>query len=373
MGLAIPDSKLCMWLFLGTEIMFFTAFIGSYIVLRLGSPGWPSDPKDTHILVLAGGINTFVLILSSYLVVLSHEAMIEKNYRKAWNFMAGTMVLAFVFLGIKSVEYYGKFDHDIVPGHIAENDEQALGKIVKEADASRDQFADALILDRIDIVSAEKDAVEVKLLEVKNGKDGEKSLTAEDMESRTKSLTAEVESLSNRLDNLAETTQKNAVVVASLGVSRPEAKSLAEECRYGDRLKAYKKLVAGRDVIAAKIRKETLSLHVGVDHEVNPEITAFISGMRDAEANPDIAEFFNVHDPHPMVYGNVFASTYFLMTGFHAIHVVVGMILFGIVLLQGSKLDETWIDFIENSGLYWHFVDLVWIFLFPLLYIVDFG
>ena len=121
MGLAIPDSKLCMWLFLGTEIMFFTAFIGSYIVLRLGSPGWPSDPKDTHILVLAGGINTFVLILSSYLVVLSHEAMIEKNYRKAWNFMAGTMALAFVFLGIKSVEYYGKFEHDIVPGHIAEN------------------------------------------------------------------------------------------------------------------------------------------------------------------------------------------------------------------------------------------------------------
>ena len=86
-----------------------------------------------------------------------------------------------------------------------------------------------------------------------------------------------------------------------------------------------------------------------------------------------IASYFHAHDPHPMVYGNVFASTYFLMTGFHAIHVVVGMILFGIVLLQGSKLDETWIDFIENSGLYWHFVDLVWIFLFPLLYIVDFG
>ena len=39
MGLAIPNSKLCMWLFLGTEIMFFTAFIGTYIVLRLGSKG----------------------------------------------------------------------------------------------------------------------------------------------------------------------------------------------------------------------------------------------------------------------------------------------------------------------------------------------
>ena len=111
---------------------------------------------------------------------------------------------------------------------------------------------------------------------------------------------------------------------------------------------------------------------MGVDHEINPEITEFISKMGDVELNPEIARFFHVHDPHPMVYGNVFASTYFLMTGFHAIHVIVGLILFGFVLKQGSRLDETWTDWVENSGLYWHFVDLVWIFLFPLLYIVDF-
>ena len=70
-----------------------------------------------------------------------------------------------------------------------------------------------------------------------------------------------------------------------------------------------------------------------------------------------------------MTYGNLFASAYFLMTGFHAVHVLVGMYLFWIVLKQ-PKLDEKWTDFVENSGLYWHFVDLVWIFLFPLLYIV---
>ena len=76
-----------------------------------------------------------------------------------------------------------------------------------------------------------------------------------------------------------------------------------------------------------------------------------------------------VHEPHPILYGNLFASTYFLMTGFHAIHVVVGIILFAMVLMQGSQLDAKWTDWVENSGLYWHFVDLVWIFLFPLLYI----
>ena len=102
MGIPIPNSKLGLWLFLGTEIMFFTAFIGSYIVLRLGSKGWPTDPHDTHINVFAGGVNTFVLIVSSYLVVVAHEAMAQKNFAKARTYLLGTLLLAFVFLGIKS-------------------------------------------------------------------------------------------------------------------------------------------------------------------------------------------------------------------------------------------------------------------------------
>ena len=135
MGLPIPHSKLGMWLFLGTEIMFFTAFIGSYIVLRLGSPGWPTDPHVTHIHVWAGGLNTFVLLFSSYLVVVAHEAMSQKNFRKAWTYLLGTFIAAFLFLGIKSYEYLGKFQHDILPGHIAENEEQAKNKVLKELNA----------------------------------------------------------------------------------------------------------------------------------------------------------------------------------------------------------------------------------------------
>jgi cytochrome c oxidase subunit 3 len=65
--------------------------------------------------------------------------------------------------------------------------------------------------------------------------------------------------------------------------------------------------------------------------------------------------------------GNMWASTYFLMTGFHAIHVLVGLIVFAIVLMY--RLDSSKANMLENTGLYWHFVDLVWIFLFPLLYL----
>jgi cytochrome c oxidase subunit 3 len=65
--------------------------------------------------------------------------------------------------------------------------------------------------------------------------------------------------------------------------------------------------------------------------------------------------------------GNMWASTYFLLTGFHALHVFVGLVVFAI--LSVKVLDIAWAGAIENIGLYWHFVDLVWIFLFPLLYL----
>jgi cytochrome c oxidase subunit 3 len=56
-----------------------------------------------------------------------------------------------------------------------------------------------------------------------------------------------------------------------------------------------------------------------------------------------------------------------LLTGFHALHVLIGLILFVIALT--FTLDARKANFLENTGLYWHFVDLVWIFLFPLLYL----
>ena len=65
--------------------------------------------------------------------------------------------------------------------------------------------------------------------------------------------------------------------------------------------------------------------------------------------------------------GPLWASTYFLLTGFHALHVLVGLIVFALML--PLTLDRTRANLVENIGLYWHFVDLVWIFLFPLLYL----
>lgn len=74
-----------------------------------------------------------------------------------------------------------------------------------------------------------------------------------------------------------------------------------------------------------------------------------------------------------MEHGEIlFFSLYYMMTGLHALHVIIGVILLAIVFVrvkQGVVNSDRFI-FLENSGLYWHLVDFIWIFLFPLLYLV---
>ena len=69
---------------------------------------------------------------------------------------------------------------------------------------------------------------------------------------------------------------------------------------------------------------------------------------------------------------NIFFSLYFMMTGLHGIHVLLGMgVLAYVVVLAGrGRLSESYTTPAEMSGLYWHFVDLVWIYLLPLLYLI---
>jgi cytochrome c oxidase subunit III len=68
----------------------------------------------------------------------------------------------------------------------------------------------------------------------------------------------------------------------------------------------------------------------------------------------------------------LFYGLYFFMTGLHAIHIIVGMIFIVVVanLIMKDKIDSGNFSLLENSGLYWHLVDLIWIFLFPLFYLI---
>ena len=69
----------------------------------------------------------------------------------------------------------------------------------------------------------------------------------------------------------------------------------------------------------------------------------------------------------------IYFSLYFAMTGLHALHMIIGFGLMSVITWMAWKgrFSREWYTPVEMSGLYWHFVDIVWIFLFPLLYLVD--
>lgn len=68
----------------------------------------------------------------------------------------------------------------------------------------------------------------------------------------------------------------------------------------------------------------------------------------------------------------LFFSLYYTITGLHGVHIIIGMILLSVtmVYIRKNRINEKRYVFLENAGLYWHLVDLIWIFIFPLFYLL---
>jgi cytochrome c oxidase subunit 3 len=275
MGVPLRHGKLAMWFFMVTEIMFFTALIGTAVLLRNGSPQW-ATPHEVHLVEWMGALNTFVLICSSVSVVLAHWAITRNNIRLTVQFIALTFVLGGVFLGIKAIEYTAKINHGIIPGRVYDR----IGPKNNDTIPRDTEYVD-------------KVQGQVKtILDEKSGVDPEVRKDLEALQSDMK--------------------------------ARPSGQPGLTAKEVGERVE--------------KVLEKDPELH----------LTTLIP------------------------YGNLWASCYFALTGFHALHVIGGLVIFAIILIMAlaGKLARRHESMIEYTGLYWHFVDIVWIFLFPILYLV---
>jgi cytochrome c oxidase subunit 3 len=456
-ALPLSRGKLCLWLFLSTEIMFFAGLIGTYIVLRFGAPPntWPL-PHDVHLQEYVGAFNTFVLICSSVTIVLALEASKQNQASLAKLWMVLTFLLGSVFLGVKAYEYNEKFKHGIYPTKphsrlyekadlyyvqavrqtlAARRDElntlqgklQTEGKSLDEEqarqletcnglltnlvqwtelkaargedplarrmamesmaqaiyplwplEAERKHRAERNYLDSLDeerrIVTRDRDALAMDQAGVQ-----------QDRETRLAELTsvqAEIESLESQKKNLDEQVKKLEAGAEKTTLSIPTGGQFValqdQPARQNPELEKLKTEAAALDGQLAP-KKEQQTKLAGDVGRIDERLTAMgnLASRLEGRLNfiPTLQEHVHglshLYDDLklPMVIpsGNMWASTYFLLTGFHAIHVLVGLIAFVLVLLY--RLDRTKSHILENTGLYWHFVDLVWIFLFPLLYL----
>ena len=386
-GLPLTNPKLIVWLFLSTEIMFFAALIGVYIVIRFGAIVWPM-PHDVHLSEPIGAFNTFVLICSSVTIVLSYEAAKANKAGLAKIWMVLTFILGCVFLGIKGIEYKAKFAHNIYPayGHspIYEKPDYTYAQAIRfRMDAIR---ADAAIGPKLLDLSAVSVSERLPSIPMEQLTPEQYTLinqvlpivTAElkKYEATSKEAQAQVTELSTNLtaQNLKpadlELLGKNIWpnVLKEIDVKKSQTTFSKEDLEQFAHLERVISIVntpldpAHPDAQSPALMWEAAELIMPAPPpHGSPE-------AKSGEHKTGLNDHFGwLRLPVLIPGGNMWASTYFLLTGFHAIHVIVGLIIFAILLPK--KLDRRKAGFIENTGLYWHFVDLVWIFLFPLLYL----
>ena len=290
-----PPGKVAIWLFLASEIMFFIAILGTYIVLRAGSPHLFSEHAAALSKKLAGA-NTLVLIFSSLTMALSVEAAQKGNRNKLIMYLALTLVCAFGFMGIKAVEYQSKIA--IFPGMHGEHhtivarDENDAGKFwCYDGHAKTEDAKSITLTDAFRMPLTDKDA------------------------------------------------GFNTHLVSEAYVEEHQ-NGTGSEIAAGDMGHAGEKMEA---------KHEAEGKHAGQDFVISK---AFIN--TDMQYGP---------------WKNIFYSCYFALTGIHGLHVIGGIIPISILLIQAMR-GKIKAPATEYVGLYWHFVDLVWIFLFPLLYLI---
>lgn len=110
----VPNGKLGMWVFLASEVMFFTGLIGAYVVLRMSHLHWPGH--EGHLSVGIGTVNTLILIASSVTIVLALAAQHGRSMAATRGWLLATIALGTLFVAIKLfVEYQEKFAHHLVP------------------------------------------------------------------------------------------------------------------------------------------------------------------------------------------------------------------------------------------------------------------
>jgi cytochrome c oxidase subunit III len=255
-----------MWMFLVQEIMFFGGLFTAYLVFRSRYP-MAFAAGSNHLDAFWGGLNTIVLIVSSLTMALTVFYAQKGNRKLQVILIILTMFFGAVFLGVKAIEYTGKYNDGLVPV-------TGLNKKVRATPGDH----------------AKTDAK--PCWEVSHNGDEEHHYV------------------------------------------NPKGEFLWTDC-------SLAKLAQDHGFLTESEKNGYLSNGV-------IDIKKFGEKVR------------------------MFYWIYFVMTGLHALHMVVGLGLMAWLLYKawrGTYSAEYYMP-VEMSGLYWHFVDIVWIFLFPLLYLL---
>ena len=314
------SAKLGMWVFLATEILMFGGLFVAYAVWRTNHPD-VFLYAHTKLRWELGFINTMILITSSFTMAWAVRASQLNQRGLSILLMMVTVGGGFGFLGVKTIEYSEKYKHGLWVGPSNQFHPKYEGDI-KDHDSHEGHGAAA----------------------------GEHGAAAGEHAAATGEHGAAKAADTKTADAHA------AVAAAPAAAPAP----------------AVKPVGADKSMIPLGAQGPS-----GVKSEYLKQPTA--TGVEQAMGIPDprthIAAHSLSYDSMPEYSKqstHQFFQIYFMMTGLHTLHVIIGMVLISWIALRASKgeFSHEFFTPVDLVGLYWHLVDLIWIFLFPLLYLI---
>jgi cytochrome c oxidase subunit 3 len=341
------NAKIAIWLFIASEVMLFGGLFSAYVFLRIGAaPGmWPHGLMNVPI----GTFNTIILITSSITAVFAWAAVKMRQFAKYKFYMGLTILLGLAFLCIKlGYEYPQKFEHfgayikqDSLPKYEAYLGNKYLSDKGLAPRYEISGHLEKITIDRTDADAAALDAI----------------ITNIDRRSK------EPSELQGNIETIKLNSQGDyyAIKNALGAVTNPEEKDPQKIVRKPDGVEIESYVIAVDPVNADPTNPDNDRPHFLYRTHTDKEVTV-------SAADVDFASMF-------IPKHSTFLAIYYVITMLHALHIVGGLIVFTYFFLPiGTALYKTnpehFSNRIEVACIYWHFVDLVWIFAFPVFYLL---
>lgn len=325
-------GKLGMWLFLAQEVLFFSGLFAAYTVYRWANPEVFVDAHH-HLNTTLGAINTIVLLASSLAIAWGVRAAMRGDRYTILTTHVFTLGCAAVFMGVKTIEYTHKWDEGIGAGDFY----KFLEGHHLVADWMFSDYMPGLTISSLGL------GVLVSLIGAAWAAAGSpvKGWVTGSIGVSILSL-----GLGIVIAKCIMPTPLEMEMAGGHGAHAAHDEGHAAEPAHGD--------AANADEAHAE------AAHAAEEGPAEGEAAA-----EEEYTGPTAAERMSFSGPN-------FFGIYFIMTGVHAVHIIAGMIaiLWVIAKAADGQFDADYFLPVENVGLYWHLVDLVWIYLFPLLYLI---
>lgn len=371
------SGKLGMWLFLVTEVLFFSGLFCAYAIYRAMRPE-VFVGSSVFLNTQLGAINTGVLLFSSLTMAWAVRCAQLEQHRMLTGMLGATLGCAALFLGVKSIEYSHKMDLGLLPAGFYSYDPSSahhpegisvylLWMTVPFAIATvcfliwyliakfRKNHFHSMVAGPL-LAAGLSFFVGVGLGTILES--GESSTEVEGHEGT--GAVENLESISGLVGSEEASHHKDPIEPTGtepIDVSGPESELAATEAT---------------GVIGQLAQQET---NTGVRQrllaqERQAEMASGRVTESAAEVTGPVGELVQRIDTPAL--GGVFFSIYYCITGLHAIHILFGMgaITWLIVRAARREFNRQYFGPVDYVGLYWHIVDLIWIYVFPLLYLI---